>query len=145
MFVEDSSLYSGQVLDQFLWPPICTIKVKEGGSGTRREGCTRALPVCSEVNRLYATRKRSQSGLQDWRVRAGLTIHLLSGSMQVQLEGKPGSNAGFQDDHSPGLGTQYFVFFPPNRPDSRLRHFESHRVFGFVFFSLLAETTSSRG
>ena len=29
--------------------------------------------------------------------------------------------------------------------ESRLRHFESHQVFGFVFFPLLAETACSRG
>ena len=41
-------MYSVLSLDEFLWPPLGTIKVKEGGKGTRREERTQALPCVAE-------------------------------------------------------------------------------------------------
>jgi hypothetical protein len=112
--------------------PLCTVKVKEGGKGTRREERTQALQLCSRVSRRGTTVKRNQVV---YKIEGSGKVSQFSysvGSMHVQLEVKPDSNAGAQDDHFARAQHTILYFFSTG---ACVVDFVSHYVRSLPFFA----------
>ena len=113
--------------------PLCTVKVKEGGKGTRREERTQALQLCSRVSRRGTTVKRNQAAV--YKIEGsgkGSQCSYSLGSMHVQLEVKPDSNAGAQDDHFARAQHTILYFFSTG---ASVVDFVSHYVRSLPFFA----------